>query len=331
MTEMVVAAFDSPSVAEAAIRDLENARIPSADIKSYTKDEPTYQEYRTRQPEHQGGFWSWLIGEEPTQTQEYGAYDTSLASGHTVVTVTVDEVHADAAMGILNQHGPHDIHEQTSGASETYQTGTAAYPAAQPASTSGVNRQDKEEQVIPLAEEELQVGKRTVDRGTTSIRRYVVRKPVEESVTLRDETVTVERRRPVTAGEAGVPAGAFEERTVEVHQTAEEPVVSKTAHIAEEVVVRKDVTERTETVRDDVRREQVEVRDPSAVLHDRAPGIHIFGSDTGSSDVQALGLYVVIFDPCRAKPAMSPFCPNGIATTLCDKVVLSKDAPHLCR
>ena len=105
---MIVAAFNSPSVAQAAIRDLENARIPSADIKSYTKDEPTYQEYRTRQPEHQGGFWSWLIGEEPTQTQEYGAYDTSLASGHTVVTVTVDEVHADAAMGILNQHGPHD-------------------------------------------------------------------------------------------------------------------------------------------------------------------------------------------------------------------------------
>jgi uncharacterized protein (TIGR02271 family) len=165
-------------------------------------------------------------------------------------------------MGILNQYGPHDIHEHTSGASETYPTSTSAYPAAQPTITPGATG-DKEEQVIPLAEEELQVGKRTVDRGTTSIRRYVVRKPVEESVTLRDETVSVERRRPVTAGEAGVPAGTFEERTVEVHQTAEEPVVSKTAHIAEEVVVRKDVTERTERVRDDVRREQVDVQDAS--------------------------------------------------------------------
>jgi stress response protein YsnF len=47
-----------------------------------------------------------------------------------------------------------------------------------------------------------------------------------------------------------------------VHQTAEEPVVSKTAHVAEEVVVRKDVTERTETVRDDLRREQVDVQNP---------------------------------------------------------------------
>src|SRR3954467_15469416 len=112
MTEMVVAAFDSPSVAEAAIRDLEAAGIPSADIQSYTKDAPAYQEYRTRQPEYHGGFWSWLIGEDPAQGQEYGAYDTSLASGHTVVTVTVDELHADAVMGILNQHGPRDIHEE---------------------------------------------------------------------------------------------------------------------------------------------------------------------------------------------------------------------------
>src|ERR1700733_2572652 len=165
MTEMVIADFDSSSVAEAAIRDLENAQIPSAAIKSYSKDEPSYQEYRTREPEHQGGFWSWLIGEEPTQTQEYGAYDTSLSSGHTVVTVMVDELHADAVMGILNQHGPRELHEQASGGSETYQTG--AHPAARTASTSRVNGgkedEDEDEEVIPLAEEELQVGKRTVD------------------------------------------------------------------------------------------------------------------------------------------------------------------------
>jgi hypothetical protein len=47
MTEMVVATFDSPSVAAAAVHDLENAHIPSADIKSYTKDEPAYQEQDT--------------------------------------------------------------------------------------------------------------------------------------------------------------------------------------------------------------------------------------------------------------------------------------------
>ena len=43
MTEMVIADFKSTSVAEAAIRDLEDAQIPSAAVKSYSKDEPSYQ------------------------------------------------------------------------------------------------------------------------------------------------------------------------------------------------------------------------------------------------------------------------------------------------
>ena len=112
--------------------------------------------------------------------------------------------------------------------------GTDRVDYAAPGVSSSEPAAGKTEEVIPLAEEELRVAKRTVDRGTTTIRRYVVRRPVEEQVTLRDETVSVERRRPVAPGEAGVPAGAFEERTIEVHQTAEEPVISKTAHIAEE-------------------------------------------------------------------------------------------------
>jgi uncharacterized protein (TIGR02271 family) len=120
------------------------------------------------------------------------------------------------------------------------------------------------EQVVPLSEEQLEVGKRTVDRGTTRIRRYVVEKPVEESVNLRTERVTVERRQPLEST-AAPGAGAFEERVVEVRETAEEPVVSKTAHVAEEVVIGRESTERTETVRDTVRREDVEITKDGAV------------------------------------------------------------------
>ena len=99
MTETIVAAFNSASAADAAVQDLERAKIPSAMVRSYTKENPDYVDYRAREPEHQGGFWAWLLGEEPTRTAEYGAYDTSLASGYTVVTVTVDEIHADAVVG----------------------------------------------------------------------------------------------------------------------------------------------------------------------------------------------------------------------------------------
>ena len=42
-------------------------------------------------------------------------------------------------------------------------------------------------------------------------------------------------------------------------ESREEAVVSKSARVKEEVVVRKDATERTETVRDTVRREDVEI------------------------------------------------------------------------
>ena len=59
------------------------------------------------------------------------------------------------------------------------------------------------EEVIPLAEETLVVGKRTVESGTTRIRRYVVETPVEQEVSLSDEKVVVERRRPVTNASTG--------------------------------------------------------------------------------------------------------------------------------
>jgi uncharacterized protein (TIGR02271 family) len=74
---------------------------------------------------------------------------------------------------------------------------------------------------------------------------------------LRDETVSVERRpvadaRPVTNAD-------FTDKVVEVAETAEEAVVSKTARVKEEVVIHKEAAERTETIRDTVRREDVEI------------------------------------------------------------------------
>ena len=76
---------------------------------------------------------------------------------------------------------------------------------------------------------------------------------------LREEHVQVERRavdRPVAAGD-----DAFRERTIEATESAEEAVVGKEARVTEEVVVRKQAEERTETVSDTVRRTEVEVED----------------------------------------------------------------------
>jgi uncharacterized protein (TIGR02271 family) len=118
---------------------------------------------------------------------------------------------------------------------------------------------DRGEEVIPVAEERLRVGKRDVSHGRVRIRSYVVETPVEEQVTLREERVAVERR-PVDRA-LGDAEQAFQERTIEAEERGEEAVVSKEARITEEVVVRKEAEQRTETVSDTVRQTEVEVED----------------------------------------------------------------------
>jgi hypothetical protein len=57
---------------------------------------------------------------------------------------------------------------------------------------------------------------------------------------------------------------AFRERAVEVTARSEEAVVAKNARVVEEVVVNKDVAQRTETVEDTVRRTDVDVQNVGA-------------------------------------------------------------------
>jgi uncharacterized protein (TIGR02271 family) len=118
---------------------------------------------------------------------------------------------------------------------------------------------DRGEEVIPVAEERLRVGKRDVSHGRVRIRSYVVETPVEEQVTLREERVAVERR-PADRALSNADQ-AFQERTIEAEERGEEAVVSKEARITEEVVVRKEAEHRTETVSDTVRQTEIEVED----------------------------------------------------------------------
>ena len=64
-------------------------------------------------------------------------------------------------------------------------------------------------------------------------------------------------RRPVTDGRPV--ETAFTDKVIEMDETAEVPVVGKTARVVEEVSLHKEGVDRTETVRDTVRKEEVEV------------------------------------------------------------------------
>jgi len=132
---------------------------------------------------------------------------------------------------------------------------TIAPSAAVSAVPSSASRQ---EEVIPIVEEHLQVGKREVDRGSVRVRSYVVEQPVREQVPLREEVLHVERHavdRPVSE----LPADAFQEKTIEITAVGEQPVVAKEARVVEEVVVRKEAQARMQTVEDTVRHTKVEI------------------------------------------------------------------------
>jgi uncharacterized protein (TIGR02271 family) len=201
------------------------------------------------------------------------AYAEGINRGGALVTVRASETERDQVLDILDDEGTVEIDERTAawrnegwtGGAETSAASLVARPAATTSTTTakasdtlpGAQTADKD--VIPVAEEELHVGKRDVSHGRVRVRSYVIETPVNEQVNLRQEHVQVERRpvdRALTGNER-----LFQERTIEAEERAEEAVVSKEARVKEELVLRKDVNQRTENVSDTVRSTKVEVED----------------------------------------------------------------------
>jgi uncharacterized protein (TIGR02271 family) len=176
-------------------------------------------------------------------------YNEGISRGHTLLTANVPEQQVDKAALVLEGTNAVDLDREQENWRNQGWTGRA--------SASG-----GKEEVIPIVEERLAVGKREVERGGVRVRTYMVETPVTDSIGLREEHVTLERRpvdREANAGDAG-----FKDCEISMTETAEEAVVAKNAFVREELVVRKDVSERTEEIRDTVRRTKVEVDDTTA-------------------------------------------------------------------
>ena len=129
----------------------------------------------------------------------------------------------------------------------------------QPEAEIGAGVTGEEEEVIPLAREELHVGKREL-RGRVAVHTHVVEEPVSEDVTLRDEYVTVQRT-PVDRSAKDLGEQAFQERIVEAEERHEEPVVSKEARVTEELHLRKQKGEHVEHIEDTVRHVEADIED----------------------------------------------------------------------
>ena len=141
---------------------------------------------------------------------------------------------------------------------------TASAKDTTPATTS-----DKDTIEVPLTEEELKVGKRTVSAGQVRLRKIVRTEIVNQPVEIRHEDVVVERI-PASEVRSGTANSDFEEQTIDVPLSREEAVVSKEAHVTGAVRVSKTAMTETQNVSDSVRKEDVEVlRDGKTITEER--------------------------------------------------------------
>jgi len=143
---------------------------------------------------------------------------------------------------------------------------------------------------IPVVQEDVKIGKREVNRGGVRVFSRVVETPVNESVNLREEHVSVERR-PVDQPISTADKNAFKEQSIELREKAEEAVVQKTARVVEEVVVGKEVSQRQQQIKDTVRRTDVQVEQLNSDAYRSHFDTNYAGSGSNYDDLQPAYLY----------------------------------------
>lgn len=267
MATTLVGIFDSVSDAEKAreylLREgLQRNAVHITDNQSLMSRSTTSStsSASSGEKEHRG-FFSRLfgLGEDDQQTQEYSQ---AMQRGSALLTVTVaDGDDARRVETLMAKAGADEISER--GQSQSVQAGSQR--TQQSTRTDTASRGAATGETLKVMEEELQVGKRTVETGGVRIRQHVTERPVHEQIQLCEEHAIVERRpvdRVASPGE--IDSLSMQDRELEIRERAEQAVVGKTARVVEEVRVGKEVTGRTETIDETVRRTDVDVEQLTA-------------------------------------------------------------------
>lgn len=257
MAQTVVGFFDNPTEAQRAVERLQSLGITRdmIDVSTNNTGATEVSDSRTTDRSDRDSesgitrFFRNLFGDDNDEADRYSHVAHRSSAIVTVHARTEDE--AEKAADLLDDCGAVDVDERA--AQYGYTSGRSA------AETSGrENISNERGTTIPRIEENLEVGKRTVERGGVRVRSRIVERPVEEHVRLREENVHVEREavnRPVS----GEDLANMRDGEIELTERAEVPVVNKQARVVEEVRVTKDVNERDETIRDTVRKTDVDV------------------------------------------------------------------------
>ena len=248
--EHVVALFDNESDANAAVSNLNTAGYNDVSVVSANT---VGNADVVKEP----GFWKRLFG-KTVEEYEAKVYAHNVAKGGAVVAVHAPTENLAEAGGLLAAHKAVDLKKRavddvilTPKAAATIKEDVVAVPVAP------VVEELPKDAVIKLAKESISVGKKVVETGTTRLRRYVVEKPVEKSITLHEEHAEVWEKaidEPATLKDVD-----WGDATIEARETAEVPFESKSVRYVGEVGLREVGTERTATVRDSIKEEKVDV------------------------------------------------------------------------
>jgi uncharacterized protein (TIGR02271 family) len=266
MSSTITALFDTRAEAEAAKARLEAASFDTDHVHVHDQSSQGFRQdaYSTHQDR---GVWG-SIKNAFLPDEDRHTYEEGIRRGGALLTADVHDDKVDDAVRILEEANSVDIDDRSR---QWRESGWDYAGLGAGAATAGTDNQalfggnrdsdtlrGEREDVIPIVEEQLVVGKREVSRGGARVRSYVTETPVHEQVRLRNEHIEVERRtvdQPLSAADAD----AFRERTIEVTATGEEAVIAKNARVVEEVVVSKTADERVEDVSDTVRRTEVDI------------------------------------------------------------------------
>jgi len=246
--------------ADRAMLELHNAGFSRNDVKSI--DSRGFKVQDVERDEHSGtGMLSLLkrmfgVDYRIEHGHSSPLYAEWLQKGGILVAVNTDDQHIAQATRILATYGSTVTTSRVSRPEVAARTPVIEDEPVRSFAGTDIDRDQKKLEVI---EEELHVGKRKVQRGSIRVIKHVTETPVEETINLRDETVIIERRTlNRIANEADLRELA--DSRFEIIETAEEPVVSKEAHVKEEITISRKVFDHTEKIRDTVRRTEVDIQ-----------------------------------------------------------------------
>jgi uncharacterized protein (TIGR02271 family) len=281
MEQVIVGVFDNQSQVDRARQALIDAGYPDSAMSVHATDESRETTAEVDDDAEESGiahFFRKLFGMEKHRDSA-NLYAEAVRRGHYVLTVhSTDAAQVDRAQDILEECGAIDVDERSTEWSEQDETRNQQRETANPRlettnrmtapasaeavddveTRQGARKPAGNKAQIPVVEEELRVGKREVSRGGVRVFARMSETPAEETVQLREEHATVERR-PVNRPATEADFAAFKEGSIEVREMAEEAVIDKQARVVEEVHVGKETTQREETVRDSVRHTDVQV------------------------------------------------------------------------